>query len=99
MVFLKQFLKKVDFEKNQLTTKSLQNYPGGKNLIELCRHWWDANYCISSGSTLFARIFSDTGQFYMLFSIIDKKFDTQQNLFQQNYKSMEIIWWKYFDYG
>ena len=27
MVFLKQFFEKVDFEKNQQTTKSMENYP------------------------------------------------------------------------
>ena len=29
MVFLKEFFEKVDFEKNQETTKSMKNYPGG----------------------------------------------------------------------
>ena len=30
MVFLKEFFKKVDFEKNQQTTKSMKTFPGGK---------------------------------------------------------------------
>ena len=33
MVFLKEFFKNVDFEKNQQMTKSMQNYPVGKVLI------------------------------------------------------------------
>ena len=32
MVFLKEFFEKVDFEKNQRTTKSMKNFPGGKEL-------------------------------------------------------------------
>ena len=32
MVFLKEFFKKFDFEKNQQTTKSMKNFPGGKVL-------------------------------------------------------------------
>ena len=32
MVFLKDFFQKVDFEKHQQTTKSMQNYPVGKEL-------------------------------------------------------------------
>ena len=32
MVFLKEFFTKVDFEKNQQTTKKYENYPGGKEL-------------------------------------------------------------------
>ena len=32
MVFLKELLKRVDLEKNQQTTQSMQNYPVGKEL-------------------------------------------------------------------
>ena len=32
MVFLKEFFEKVDFEKNQLMTKNMKNYPRGKEL-------------------------------------------------------------------
>ena len=35
MVFLKYFFDKVDFEKNQQTTKKHENFPGGK-LRTLC---------------------------------------------------------------
>ena len=31
MVFLKEYFEKVDFEKNQQTTKNMQNYPGAKS--------------------------------------------------------------------
>ena len=32
IVFLKEFFEKVDFEKNQQTTKKHENYSGGKEL-------------------------------------------------------------------
>ena len=32
MVFLKEFFDEVDFENNQQTTKSMKNFPGGKEL-------------------------------------------------------------------
>ena len=32
MVFLKEFFKKVDFEKDKQKTKSMQNFAGGKEL-------------------------------------------------------------------
>ena len=32
MVFLKEFFEKIDFEENQETTKSMKNYPVGKEL-------------------------------------------------------------------
>ena len=35
MVFLKELLEKIDFEKNQQTTKIMKNYPGGKELINV----------------------------------------------------------------
>ena len=35
IVFLKEFVEKVDFEKNQQTTKKHENFPGGKDLIFL----------------------------------------------------------------
>ena len=35
MVFMKEFFKKVDFEKNQQTTKKHENFPGGKGLREM----------------------------------------------------------------
>ena len=36
MVFLKEFFEKVDFEKNQQTTKKHENFPGGqKELIQM----------------------------------------------------------------
>ena len=31
-VFLKEFFDEVDFENNQQTTKSMKNFPGGKEL-------------------------------------------------------------------
>ena len=36
MIFLKEFFETVDFEKNQQTTKSMNNYPVGKELNYLC---------------------------------------------------------------
>ena len=43
MVFLKEFFKKVDIEKHQQTTKSMKNYPVGKeskwkNTIQVVMH-------------------------------------------------------------
>ena len=35
MVFLKEFFEKVDFEKNQQTTKNMKIFPGGKELTFL----------------------------------------------------------------
>ena len=34
MVFLKEFFQKVDFEKNQQTTKNMKNYPVGNELTD-----------------------------------------------------------------
>ena len=36
MVFLKDFFEKFDFENNQKTTKSMQNYPACKELNNKC---------------------------------------------------------------
>ena len=37
MVFLKQFLENVDFEKKSADNKSIQNYPVGKKLMSAFR--------------------------------------------------------------
>ena len=39
MVFLKFVFEKVYFEKNQQTTKSMENFPGGKELSFLLNFW------------------------------------------------------------
>ena len=40
MVFLKEFVQKVDFDKLQQTTKSKQNYPEGKKLSIISSVAW-----------------------------------------------------------
>ena len=47
MVLLKEFFEKVDFEKNQQTTKRMENYPVGEELIkEQFKSFCDLNNCV-----------------------------------------------------
>ena len=72
MAFLKEFFKKVDFEKNQQTTKNMKNFPGGKELTSF-------DIRISQGNVFYHQHF----QGYNIYAFI-KNVTSQKRLFLRN---------------
>ena len=74
MLFLKEAFEKVDFEKHHQTTKSLKNYPIGKELNKSERKLLLVILCMSAISLSSSSAPDCSEKFYANLSISDSRF-------------------------